>query len=412
MSESTTERRRVLIVAYECSPDSGSEAGNAWNWAVHLDRSGWNVELLTSGRSSREMSAALTDETRATSLHEVPRPGRSPRTQLGGYLRYLRWQRAALDRCRKSGLLERVDVIHHVTWSSLYWGSRFHGRGVPPLVFGPIGGGQVAAPLQGTPLSARDRVVERMRTLAIWAVRWNPLARSTMRAAREVLVTNHETAAVARALGAARVHLMLDTACPPRALASPVVTAAERTRFRCSWIGRLIGIKDPVLAVEVLAEVVARVPGAHMDILGDGAEMGRLCSTITDLGLDRHITVRGRVPWAEVLDHLDDTRLLLVTSVRESSGAQALEALGRGVPVVAIDQFGLGAFLPRESSSLVPPGQRRLLVDGLAERVCRLLLLSDAEWDQLSARSREAAESMNWTEAARRFTALVDSWET
>jgi glycosyltransferase involved in cell wall biosynthesis len=412
MAEPTSQRRRVLIVAYECSPASGSEAGNAWNWAVHLDRAGWDVELLTSGRSSGEISAALTKATRSTSLHEVPRPGRTPRTQLGGYIRYLRWQRAALERCRASGLLQQVDVIHHVTWSSLYWGSRFHGRGVPPLVFGPIGGGQVASAIQGTPMSLRDRLAERLRTAAITSVRWNPLARSTMRAAREVLVTNHETAAVARSLGASCVTLQLDSACPPQTLASPVVPAAQRTRFRCSWIGRLIGIKDPVLAVEVLAEVVARVPGAHMDMLGDGAEMGRLCSTITDLGLDGHVTVRGRVPWTEVLDHLDDTRLLLVTSLRESSGAQALEALGRGVPVVTIDQFGLGAFLPRESSSLVPPGRRRLLVNGLAESVCQLLLLSDAEWDQLSARSREAAESMNWAEAARRFTALVDSWET
>lgn len=412
MSEPTRERRRVLLVAYECSPDFGSEAGNAWNWAVHLDRAGWRVELLTSGRSSGEITAALPDMTRATSLHEVPRPGRAPRTQLGGYIRYLRWQRAALDRCRESGLLERVDVIHHVTWSSLYWGSRFHGPGTPPLVFGPIGGGQVASAIQRTPMSLRDRLVERLRTAAITSVRWNPLARTTMRAAREVLATNRETAAVARSLGATSVTLQLDTACPPQTLASPVVPAAERTRYQCSWIGRLIGIKDPVLAAEVLAEVVARVPRAHMDILGDGAEMGRLRSTITDLGLDGHVTIRGRVPWAEVLRHLDDTRLLLMTSLRESSGAQALEALGRGVPVVAIDQFGLGAFLPRDSSSLVQPGPRRLLVEGLADGVCRVLLLSDAEWDRVSARCREAAASMNWTEAARRFTELVDSWET
>jgi glycosyltransferase involved in cell wall biosynthesis len=140
--------------------------------------------------------------------------------------------------------------------------------------------------------------------------------------------------------------------------------------------------------------------------------MGRLRSTITDLGLDGHVTIRGRVPWTEVLRHLDDTRLLLMTSLRESSGAQALEALGRGVPVVAIDQFGLGAFLPRDSSSLVQPGPRRLLVEGLADGVCRVLLLSDAEWDRVSARCREAAASMNWTEAARRFTELVDSWKT
>ena len=128
MAEPTSQRRRVLIVAYECSPASGSEAGNAWNWAVHLDRAGWNVELLTSGRSSGEISAALTKATRSTSLHEVPRPGRTPRTQLGGYIRYLRWQRAALERCRA------MDVSTAVASASLNAQEVLDRLGLLPLV--------------------------------------------------------------------------------------------------------------------------------------------------------------------------------------------------------------------------------------------------------------------------------------
>jgi len=405
------ERRRVLVVAYTCTPGAGSESGNAWNWVVHLDRAGWNVDLLTSGGSTEAITTALGDATTTTRYHEVPRPGRTPRTRIGTYLRYLRWQRTALGHCRRTGLLRRIDVVHHVTWGSLYWGSRFHGRDVPPLIFGPIGGGQVASPLQRTPMSYRDRLVERLRTAAVKAVRWNPLARTTMRAAREVLVTNHETEDVARSLGAPNVTLLLDTACPPHLLTSPMVPAAARPRRHLSWIGRVIGIKDPILAVEVLAEVAARVPDTHMDVLGDGAEMGRVRSSIADLGLGGNVALHGWVTWSDVLEHLDRTRALLVTSLRESSGAQALEALGRGVPVVAIDQFGLGAFLPRDSSSLVPPGTRQSMIDGLADKVSRVLLLSDAEWDRLSTRCREAAESMNWTATIQRFTELVDGWD-
>ena len=39
--------KKVLLSAYACEPNRGSEPGNGWNWAVNLANLGYEVHCLT-----------------------------------------------------------------------------------------------------------------------------------------------------------------------------------------------------------------------------------------------------------------------------------------------------------------------------------------------------------------------------
>src|ERR1700680_4385402 len=47
----------VLLSAYACMPDSGSEPGYGWNWAMHLAERGINVTVLTRGEGCDRIEA-------------------------------------------------------------------------------------------------------------------------------------------------------------------------------------------------------------------------------------------------------------------------------------------------------------------------------------------------------------------
>src|SRR5262249_39890519 len=68
----------------------------------------------------------------------------------------------------------------------------------------------------------------------------------------------------------------------------------------------------------------------------------RVRTTVERLGLAGDVQLLGHVPWGDITSLYDSASVFLFTSLRDSSGSQFLEALGRGLPAVALDHHGIG----------------------------------------------------------------------
>ncbi len=156
----------------------------------------------------------------------------------------------------------------------------------------------------------------------------------------------------------------------------------EREPHRAAIVARLELQKRLTHAIGAWERVVAALPGAHLDIYGDGSQREALQELIDARGLGDAITLHGFDPRAR--DALWRSSAFLMTSVFEGYPLSTLESMARGCPVVSYDiKYG-----PREQITdgvdgfLVPEGDQAQL----AQRVIELL--TDAA---LSARMRAAA---------------------
>jgi glycosyltransferase involved in cell wall biosynthesis len=303
------------------------------------------------------------------------------------------------------------DVVNHLSWGSLFWGSTLSRLG-KPFVFGPIGGGQTSPEVLREWFGASWRL-EAQRNWALRVVlRFNPRARRTLRAADLVLATNSETAARSRALGAARVELCLDTA-----VSSEAIAHEEREAPGCSaptvlWVGRNLPRKGVALALHAFAHVHRSVPSAQLVMLGGGLDDAATTAQIEALGLVGAVHRLGQVPLPAVIDRYDTSSVMLFSSLRESFGAQVLEAMARGLPVVALDVHGVGDFMPAAAGVKVPLQQGERLADALGEGVVQLLT-EPALWQEASRAARAAAARHTWElraqELARHFARLASA---
>ena len=157
----------------------------------------------------------------------------------------------------------------------------------------------------------------------------------------------------------------------PNPVTVPPAPAAPPARdpLRATVLARLSPQKQLVHAVAAWERVVAAVPGARLDIYGEGKERELVEAAIAERGLGEAVLMRGFDPGAR--DALWTSSALLLTSVFEGYPLSTLEAMARGCPVVSYDvRYG-----PREQVTdgvdgfVVPDGD----VDALAARVIELL---------------------------------------
>jgi glycosyltransferase involved in cell wall biosynthesis len=381
---------RVLLSAFQCSPGRGSEPGVGWHWATALADLGHDVTVITSSmfRDAILEAGPQGIDFRFVDLPVSPLRRFSPQLQM--YDVYRRWQDAALS-CSE-GLADHHDVAHHVTWGSLRLGSRLWRLPVP-LVYGPIGGGQMS-PSNYWRYFGSGWPAERLRGASGGTLLMlNGRSRETMRHAAVTLVTNSATAAACQRLGSADVRYMLADGLPPEWLVPPRTQPADVPVVL--WAGRLIALKAPALALEAFAELRKTTP-ARLVIAGDGPMLGHLRKTVEHLGLSGHVALPGWVSWNEVRRLYDSSSVFLFTSLRDSSSPALLEALGRGLPAVAIDHHGIADIDVGPAAIKVPLSPRPRDLPGDLAAALRAVLC-DGTWEARSMAAVNWAAEQVWS---------------
>ena len=99
--------------------------------------------------------------------------------------------------------------------------------------------------------------------------------------------------------------------------------------------GSLIPLKQYDVFIDVISELKEQWPQIKAVVCGKGPKEKRLKEMIEKQDLRNNITLAGELPHAEVLQHMQRSRLFLHTSGYEGFGVVCIEALYAGVPVIS-----------------------------------------------------------------------------
>jgi glycosyltransferase involved in cell wall biosynthesis len=132
-------------------------------------------------------------------------------------------------------------------------------------------------------------------------------------------------------------------------------------------VGRLV----PIKAVDVLLEAVARLPGVHLAVIGDGEERSSLTRLADSMKLLDRVHFTGW--WPDVPGAFSDLDLVALSSINEGTPVALIEAHAAGRAVVATDvggvrqvvEDGVTGWLARSGDA---PGIAALIGAALADR--------------------------------------------
>jgi glycosyltransferase involved in cell wall biosynthesis len=396
---------RVLLSAYACEPNRGSEPEVGWQRALHMLAFADEVWVLT--RSNNRGVIEADPLSHAPGLHFIyyDLPRWALKLKKKAWLLYvyvILWQWGAYGVAARYHREKPFDRVYHVTFASMQFGSRMGRLGIP-FVIGPIAGGE-RAPLRlrrSMPLLAK--VNEFLRDLGILFQRYSPLTRPAFAAAERIYLTTRDSLRLVPGKWHCKTAVHLAIATQGRALLSEPRLPPGIPRF--VFAGRLLHWKGVHFAIRALAEARRTLPAATLTLNGTGPEERWLRSLAKRCGVADAVEFAGHAPRQQLLDSLRSFTALVFPSLHDSGGFVVLEALSNGLPVVCLDLGGPGIIVNASCGIVIPTAQadEDQTVTAIAKAMISLGTMPAPEFEHLSRGAIARANELSWSALTARI---------
>ncbi len=372
---------RICIATDNASARFGGEAILPLHYFRFLRARGLEVWLVAHERVQAELEALLPGERHRMRfiqdhfLHRLfvrigERLPRRVAESLLGPLTTLLTQFAQRGIIRRLVADHGVELLHQPTPVAARYPSVLSGLGIP-LVIGPMNGGMEYPPAFRSEDSLASRIFV---AIARQVSELSNILLPGKRSASVLLVANRRTQKALPRAARGRILQVVENGVDTAEWAShagPDVGSipasangtALATRPRFVFMGRLVDWKS----LQFVLEALALVPGADLDVIGDGPMLEPWQQFANTLGIAERVRFHGWLSQKECAVHLRSATALVLPSIYECGGAVVLEAMAMGRPVIATGWGGPVDYLDSSCGILVPPDSRETLVGGFAD---------------------------------------------
>ena len=359
-------RLKVLMCAYACEPNRGSEPEVGWQWAWQMARF-HDVTVLTRANNRPSIEQALAQRPDLPSprflYHDVRSLLPWKRGARGARWYYWCWQLAARRIIAAEHRARPFDLLHHLTYVSFRYPTAFSLPGVP-AIWGPVGGVE-SAPwplLPGTTPGGALLELIRIGANRWQSSRWGALGRRARRFTTVLAATRESQAAFAR-LGCPALLMPAIGLTVPELAERPVRAAGP---LRLLFVGRLLAWKGIHLALLALRQAGGT---ATFTLIGDGPFRAPAQRLAQQLNLQSRVHWQGRLPRAETLAAYGGFDVFLFPSLHDSGGFAVLEAMAHQLPVICLDIGGPGLAVTPDCGVKITGKRRAQTIRDLAAAI-------------------------------------------
>lgn len=399
--------KKVLLSAYACLPNHGSEEGTGWTYATTLSTNELEVHCLTKKDGKASIEPILAGGFFPNLIvHYVLLPAWVDKfcdtNLIGMYFHYIYWQWSAMKLALKLDRQHQFDIVHHVTYGSIQLGS-FMYKLRKPFIFGPVGGGQ----------RAPDQLKRYFG--AYWSREWlrdwvgtvlqyvNPGFYRSVQTADRLVVTNLDTYALARKLRPdLPIDRIWDAGLSAVFLPETPVDHYPGNTLKLLWTGRLLPRKALELTIQALGQVDPAIPVTLTIVGGKGEMADQVPLYIDRYGVSNRVNWVGHVSFQAVKDYYEQSDVFFFTSLRDSCPHQLLEAMAYSLPVVTLDLHGQAELVNDQTGIRVAVTNEEQIVSDLA-RAIEWMYTHPAERLAMGEAGYAFAKSQLWETKIRTF---------
>ncbi len=403
---------KILLSAFACAPNSGSETGVGWRWAIELAKANHQVVVLTDITRKATIERELSAHPVSNMTVVCYRPNWlkwAPLNSITAQLLYSAWQYSLLSYAKALHKTHQFDLIIHLTYG-VFRHPSFLGFVGPQFIFGPVGGGEDAPWALKQSLPLKEKIKEALRTGLNATARFNPFLQIALSRASLILTKTLDTKLALPTQFQATAQVFSEIGID----AGPSETAPNQRDgtqpLEVLFAGRLLGFKGVHLAIRGVALAIKSGQRVRLTIVGSGPLLEWLKALTLGLGISENVRWIGHIPQHELFELYRHMHCFLFPSLHDSSGNVVLEALSFGLPVICLDIGGPATLVDTSCATIVATSgeSEASIASDIAIALTRLATDEPFRHAQvLSAMNR--ASKMTWASRALGALALAQA---
>lgn len=399
---------KILINAYACSPNMGSEPGMAWNWVSNLARY-CEVHIITEGEFQDKIEVVVLELEQERNMHfyynSVSDEIRKMCWNQGDwrfYKYYKEWQWKTYCMAKNICSKQHIDVLHQLNMIGFrepgyLW--KLSKETDIPFVWGPIGGLKQfpTAYLQGA--SLKMKVFNRLKNfLNIWQLKHDKRVGEAFKTAKVLVSSIPDSYRAIKKYKGLESVVIPETGC---FLSEDIsLERFDDKEFHVMWVGKFDFRKQLPLALKTIA--MTGNPNIILDVYGSGSEeqVAVAKSFADSLGISDKVVWHGNQSNSVVMKSMRQTQLFFFTSVSEDTSTVVLEAVSNRLPVLCFNACGMAAVIDDEVGRKIPlttPSQS-------AQDFSKMLNELEGNRDllkQMSENCKQRQIELSWEEKAK-----------
>lgn len=400
-----SNRLRVLVSAYACSPYKGSEPAVGWGFVSALAKHHDLWVIVEEEKFRKDIEHYLQEnpdlgDTVQFFFIEKKRNRTLRKILPPSYYRYYRqWHVEAMKLARELNSQVKFDIAHQLTMVGFREPGYLWKLGIP-FVWGPVGGMGL--------FPWRFLGVVGLYGACYYAAynAYNLAQMRFMRRPKEAAVAAGEGLFLAtpeNAKGAYEYWSVAGTVIPetglPGGLSATINKRNEQEPLQIIWTGLHEPRKALNLGLEALAALDSAV-GWQLQVLGEGQCTGEWKRLAAKLGISDRCNFHGWLRRDEALSIMNQGHLLLITSLRDLTSTVTIEALALGLPIVCLDHCGFSEVVNESCGIKIPVTSPREVVSRISNALT--FLHHNEDQRQLLANGALArSKDFSWEQKAR-----------
>ena len=364
----------ILISAYGCEPDKGSEPGAGWNWAIEVAKR-HSVTVLTraNNRDTIEKELSIRPQINMKFVYyDLPDFIKKwKKGQKRVQLYYTLWQIGAYYYAKKLAKKHSYSLVFAVTFGTMWLPTLMYKLPFP-FIWGPLGGGEGIPKILWPHLSMKQVWIERIRQINRYIPVTNPWFRSACKASVAIILRTEDSKLCIPVRYRNKCSLMIETGVSEN-LCDELSASRKEENSTFVVSGRLIGLKFIDIAIRAMEIVVKSYPEAKLKVVGSGDCENKLKKLVTVLNLEENILFTGMLDKKGSIREIQNASALVMTSGKEGGAWVLYEAMMCKTPIICMDTSGMHILVEDDGGIKIPVADYDTMVSRFAEAMIWML---------------------------------------